>query len=311
IYGSVYDLLDEEVYYPVHAPRRHEAYVETVREAYRDVLRKIAASCCEDKTFIFDQTNRIASLIRERYGEGPDHPFKKRYSSCAVFRYPLNRKWYALVMDIERKVLKEKGHEKDDTVIEVMNLKVSPDKREDLLKVKGILPAYHMNKEGWISVILDGSTDDWKVMELVEESREYAVGKGGKLRGKEAVSWIVPANPEYYDVIGHFRNRKVVTWKQGGKIREGDIVYMYIAAPYSEIRYKCLVTKTDIPYSYRNDKVKMSHIMEMKVLKEYPSRFCDFKKLNKLGIRAIRGQRTATDEFIEYMEKKKGQGLCR
>ena len=311
LYGSVYDLLNEEIYYPVHALRRHEAYVETVREAYRDVLRKIAASCCADKPFIYDQTNRIASLIRERYGEVPDHPFKKRYSSSAVFRYPPNRKWYALVMDIERKVLKEKGHEKDDAVIEVMNLKVAAEKREELLKLKGILPAYHMNKEGWISVILVDLVDDERIMELVDESRTYALGQGGKARGKETVSWIVPANPEYYDVIAHFGKRKEITWKQGARIREGDIVYMYIAAPFSEIRYKCLVTKTDIPYSYDSDKVRMSRIMEMKVVKEYPSHFCDFKKLNKLGIRAIRGQRMATDGFVEYMEKKKGQGSCR
>jgi predicted DNA-binding protein (MmcQ/YjbR family) len=38
-----------------------------------------------------------------------------------------------------------------------------------LRQFDGILPAYHMNKEHWISVILD-KVDDGQIMALIEDS---------------------------------------------------------------------------------------------------------------------------------------------
>ena len=39
-----------------------------------------------------------------------------------------------------------------------------------LRKEKGILPAYHMNKEHWITVLLDGSVEKQKIYDLIEIS---------------------------------------------------------------------------------------------------------------------------------------------
>ena len=51
--------------------------------------------------------------------------------------------------------------------MEAVNLK--HDQVSDLL-VKGIYPAFHMNKRYWISVPLDDTLSDEKVLELFERS---------------------------------------------------------------------------------------------------------------------------------------------
>ena len=41
----------------------------------------------------------------------------------------------------------------------------------------GFLPAYHMNKQNWISIILDGSVPDDKIFPLLELSYDSVVPK--------------------------------------------------------------------------------------------------------------------------------------
>ena len=45
-----------------------------------------------------------------------------------------------------------------------------------------VVPAYHMNKEHWISVILDGSMEEEDICRLIEESFELTAPKrrGGR-----------------------------------------------------------------------------------------------------------------------------------
>ena len=56
-----------------------------------------------------------------------------------------------------------------------------------------------------------------------------------------AEKWIIPCNVKRFDVIEHFKNNKTVIWKNSFTIRTGDIVYIYLGAPYGEIRYRCKV----------------------------------------------------------------------
>lgn len=49
----------------------------------------------------------------------------------------------------------------------IINLKIDTSKRDELHKINGIYPAFHMNHKTWISVVLDDTIRDEKVMELV------------------------------------------------------------------------------------------------------------------------------------------------
>ena len=87
--------------------------------------------------------------ILETYGIEPDFPWQDK--SNAVFRHPLGKKWFALVMDIPKSRL---------GVVDVVNLKCPPPLVSSFCQDNGIYHAYHMNKANWISVVLADADED-------------------------------------------------------------------------------------------------------------------------------------------------------
>ena len=114
----------------------------------------------------------LKKYIFESYGIEPDCPWPK-YPSYEVFRHGENRKWFALVMDIPRCRLGLDG----DEVLTVVNLKCDPLLIGALRREAGFFPAYHMNKEQWITAALDGSADGEKLKMLVDMSYEATLFK--------------------------------------------------------------------------------------------------------------------------------------
>ena len=176
--GKVVEKEFEDEYTQVHVDAAQGAFVSEIRSAYGDILLDIRGHCFLKQPFISQQANRIAQRIEKEYGEIADYPFSEdRYKSCGVFRFKGNGKWYALVMNIERK--RFENIESDDRT-DVLNVKIDVSKRTELLDTKGIFPAYHMNKQKWISVILDGSLSDDYIMNLIGVSRDLVIGKAAK-----------------------------------------------------------------------------------------------------------------------------------
>ena len=83
-----------------------------------------------------------------------------------MFRHGGNRKWFALVLDVPRNKLGLTGTQ----MIDVVNLNCDPILIGSLRGEPGIFPAYHMNKDRWLSVALDGSAADDQIRLLLEQS---------------------------------------------------------------------------------------------------------------------------------------------
>jgi predicted DNA-binding protein (MmcQ/YjbR family) len=114
--------------------------------------------------------------VKEAYDIEPDYPFADDFES-AVFRHPENRKWFALFMArIDRRRL----NSDEDGVCDVVNLKCDPFMIGSVLSATGVAPAYHMNKEHWISVLLDGSADMELLQGLIAMSYELTRPKVAK-----------------------------------------------------------------------------------------------------------------------------------
>ena len=109
----------------------------------------------------------FSDYIADVYGVTPDYPWESN-PTFAVYRHKNNQKWFALVMDIPKEKLGLRG----DGMIDVVNLKCDPLLIGSLRLEKGIFPAYHMNKDKWISVALDGSVDDGQIRMLLDMSFE-------------------------------------------------------------------------------------------------------------------------------------------
>ena len=121
------------------------------------------------------QQERIAQYIQDRYGVGPEYLWA-RYPNYAVFRQPASRKWFAAVMDVPRKSLDLTG----DGTADVMDLKCGPVLVGSLLAQDGFLPAYHMSKSSWISVLLDETVPDEQIFPLIELSYDSVAPKRKK-----------------------------------------------------------------------------------------------------------------------------------
>ena len=111
--------------------------------------------------------DELQKYISEAYGVSPDHPWESD-PTFAVYRHESNRKWFALGMDIP----KAKLGIRDSGMIDIVNLKCDPLLVGSLRNESGFFPAYHMSKDKWISVALDGSVDDGQIKALLDISFE-------------------------------------------------------------------------------------------------------------------------------------------
>ena len=121
----------------------------------------------------------LDKYIKEFYGVNPEFPWISA-PTYAVYRHQNNNKWFAIIMEIPKvKIgIKEEGN------INVVNFKSDPLLIGSLIMDKGIYPAYHMNKNHWITVCLDGSVDEDKIQWLLDLSFELT----SKLTRKKEVS---------------------------------------------------------------------------------------------------------------------------
>ena len=117
------------------------------------------------------QTDRVIKHIKTEYGAEPEFLWPEKYPSYCVFRHGDNRKWFTLVASIAAKSLGIEGAKLGDDIVEVINLKFDKNQTYDFAETSDhIFPAYHMNKNNWITVVLDGGLSDEMVFELIRKS---------------------------------------------------------------------------------------------------------------------------------------------
>ena len=113
------------------------------------------------------QINTIIEHIKSEYNAKPEFLWPDRYPGYAVFRHGDNKKWFALVATISSKSLGLK----EDKAIDVINLKFDKNQTYDFAETSDhIFPAYHMNKNNWITIWFDGTLPNGLIFELIKKS---------------------------------------------------------------------------------------------------------------------------------------------
>ncbi|WP_195183355.1 MmcQ/YjbR family DNA-binding protein [Streptococcus infantis] len=160
---QVYDQETGDLYPQVHMESMRGTFVGSVRESCLEVLYGTRKACFEVQEFLYPQTKRIMALVQEKYGNQLEYLWEKS-PDTAVLRHEDNQKWYAILMRIPWDRLDKER----EGLVEAVNLK--HDQVADLLSQNGVYPAFHMNKRYWISLPLDDTLTDEKVLELFERS---------------------------------------------------------------------------------------------------------------------------------------------
>ena len=121
--------------------------------------------------------HEFEEYVKEEYRSMPEYLFEGS-PDCAVYRHADNRKWFCIIMTVPKRRF---GIDCDESV-DVVNLKCSQEIISDIVRENGIFPAYHMNKNHWISVLLDGSVDGGTVRWLTRISFELTEKKAKVIR---------------------------------------------------------------------------------------------------------------------------------
>lgn len=112
----------------------------------------------------------IFEYVKKQYGTIPEYLWSSSPDS-AVLRHH-NGKWYAVIMNVERSKL---GLDGDDTV-EIMDVKCDPEMTGMIIQTYGFLPGYHMNKQHWITILLDGTVGESKILDFLDMSYDLIDG---------------------------------------------------------------------------------------------------------------------------------------
>ena len=121
----------------------------------------------------------IFEYVKKVYGTIPEYLWS-RYPSYAVLRVGKTGKWYAVLMNVPAEKLGMEGQEGK----EILNVKCDPEMVDFLIQSDGFLPAYHMDKKNWISILLDGTVDEIRILDFLDRSYEKVEG-GRKFYGRK------------------------------------------------------------------------------------------------------------------------------
>lgn len=122
------------------------------------------------------QRGRLFSYLQEHYNTQPEYLWENT-PDAAIFRHPASGKWYAVFLRVPADRIGLEGGP-----LHILNVKCDPILIGGLRSEPGFYPAYHMNKNTWVTIQLDGPVDDGQIIPLLEDSYDSVRPKTRKRR---------------------------------------------------------------------------------------------------------------------------------
>ena len=119
---------------------------------------------------------KVFKYAKEQYGTEPEYLWADIPSGAVLRHSGDNKKWYAVFLEVEREKLGLSG----TGLIDLVDTKCDPLLIGSMILNEGYLPAYHMNKAHWISVLLDGSVKMSEIENMLDLSYDLTKKKGKK-----------------------------------------------------------------------------------------------------------------------------------
>lgn len=145
------------------------AYVGKVRSAVEAVLIDIANNCYDTSVFKTNQAQMAIEYVRKKYGDEPEFLWTKSPNN-AVLRRKDSRKWYAAILTASGR----KIGLNTDKIVEIIDLRMKADDRDNILSREHYYPGWHMNKKSWYTLVLDDCVADEEIKLRIIESYELA-----------------------------------------------------------------------------------------------------------------------------------------
>jgi predicted DNA-binding protein (MmcQ/YjbR family) len=147
----VYDNFAEDNYYLHLVEEATGGFVGSVRAEYESLLEQISENCFKP-AFVFGEAGKkVADYAKRKYFSKLEFLWKDDVKD-AILRRGDNKKWYAVFMCVQRKKLGIDG----DGEIPIIDLRAPREELAHLIDGKNYFKAWHMNKQTWLTIPLDG-----------------------------------------------------------------------------------------------------------------------------------------------------------
>lgn len=141
------------------------SFVGKVRTEFCNVLQNIAENCFKTQAFKSDGAARVIQYIRETYQDDFEFLWKK-FPDNAIVRRKDTLKWYACLLTVKKNKLGLGG----DEYVEILDLRMPPEKIEKTVDCRKYFPGYHMNKRSWVTILLDGNVPAEEIFCRINDS---------------------------------------------------------------------------------------------------------------------------------------------
>ena len=169
---KLFDLENNEEYILHKVAAAQGSFVGEIRNEIENIIKEISEKCFDKEVFKNTTTKEIIKYVHKKYGDNLEFLWKK-FPDYAIFRRKDNEKWYCLIGIVKKEKLGLAGTDK----VEIIDLRIEFDKLNSILDGKKYLPAYHMNKKNWFTILLDGSIAVKEIKLFLDKSYVLALNK--------------------------------------------------------------------------------------------------------------------------------------
>lgn len=170
--SNVIDLSMNEEYVLVDVQGTSGDFVGKVKDEYENVLNSIIEKCSVPNVFKSKQAKEVIKYVKEKYNDDLEYLWKK-FPNNAVWRNKDNNKWYGALLVLSESKLGIESNE----IIDIIDLRYQKDSIQEIIDNKKVFKGYHMNKDNWITVKLDGSVDLKRIYKLIDNSFNLSLKK--------------------------------------------------------------------------------------------------------------------------------------
>lgn len=163
--SKVIDIDMKEEYLLVDVLSASGEFVGKVRDEYESKLEHIVSKCCITEIYKSEYPKLVIAYVKNTY-DGELEFLWTKVSETGVFRHKKDQKWYCAMLKVSAHKL---GLDSDE-ILEVIDLKNTPDEITKLVNHTSYFPGYHMNKKHWFTMKLDGSVPIETIYKLIDVS---------------------------------------------------------------------------------------------------------------------------------------------
>jgi predicted DNA-binding protein (MmcQ/YjbR family) len=171
--ADVYDVFAEDNYYLHLVEDAEGSFVGQIRTEYEKLLEELSA--CFKPAFPFGEVGKaVSAYARRKYHSNLEFLWKDE--NTAILRHIGNKKWYAVFMCVQKKKLGLDG----DDLIPIIDMRAPKHEISSLVDNINYFRGWHMNKQSWITIPLDGRVSADVVCWFLDMSHDISAKTKGK-----------------------------------------------------------------------------------------------------------------------------------